>query len=418
MAQRDVAGLAGRDRERDPDQPDLQRVQPRRLGVQPDHPGLSRAGDPAAQGIERRHRFIGAEGHVLRRGGGFRRGGDGADGPGRARGLPEAQPREQAAEAVLAQEFLERRGLGRAGGHLLDRGGHRRVGVELHQPLADPRLLGVLFQRLAPLRLLDLRRAGQQRFQVAIFGDELGGGLDADPGDAGDVVGGIPGQRLDLHHLVGRDAEFLQHFRLADRLLLDRVEHLHARPDQLHQVLVGGDDGDRPALGHEGAGIGRDHVVGLVARLFHLADAERFRCVADQGELRDEFGGRFRAVRLVGGVDVVAEGHPRAVEDHRDMAGGMLRQEGREQAGEAVDGVHMHPIRPGHRRQGVEGAEDVARPVDQDQAPFARRDRGDAVRAVRLAHAINGRRAEGALNGCLRRRRPRPAHRCASNRGR
>ena len=47
--------------------------------------------------------------------------------------------------------------------------------------------------------------------------------------------------------LSGRDAELLHHLGRADRLLLDRVQHLHAGPDQLHQVLVGGDDGDLAA---------------------------------------------------------------------------------------------------------------------------------------------------------------------------
>ena len=36
--------------------------------------------------------------------------------------------------------------------------------------------------------------------------------------------------------------------------------------------------------------------------------------------------------------------------------------------GEAEHGVHRRAVRPGHRRQGEEGAEDVARPVDQDEA--------------------------------------------------
>jgi len=54
----------------------------------------------------------------------------------------------------------------------------------------NPRLLGVLNQRLAPLRLLDLAGAQQQCLQVAIFDDQLRRGLDADAGNARHVVGG------------------------------------------------------------------------------------------------------------------------------------------------------------------------------------------------------------------------------------
>src|ERR1700730_17849572 len=64
--------------------------------------------------------------------------------------------------------------------------------VEQHQLPRDPRLLGILDQRLAPLRLLYLARAKQQRFEITIFDDQLRRGLDADAGHAGHVVGGIP----------------------------------------------------------------------------------------------------------------------------------------------------------------------------------------------------------------------------------
>ena len=74
-----------------------------------------------------------------------------------------------------------------------------------------------------------------------------GGALRADAGHARHVVGRVADQRLHLDHLLGRDAELLHHLGRADRLLLDRVQHLHAGPDQLHQVLVGGDDGDLAA---------------------------------------------------------------------------------------------------------------------------------------------------------------------------
>ena len=97
--------------------------------------------------------------------------------------------------------------------------------VEQHQLPRDPRLLGILDQRLAPLRLLDLAGAEQQLFQVAIFDDQLRRGLDADAGHAGHVVGGIAGQRLHLDHLLRRHAEFLDHLGDADAAILHGVVH-------------------------------------------------------------------------------------------------------------------------------------------------------------------------------------------------
>ena len=100
--------------------------------------------------------------------------------------------------------------------------------VEQHQLPRDPRLLGVLDQRLAPLRLLDLAGARQQRFQIAIFDDQLRRGLDADAGHARHVVGGIAGQRLHLDHLLRRHAEFLDHLGNADAAVLHGVVHRDA----------------------------------------------------------------------------------------------------------------------------------------------------------------------------------------------
>ena len=84
---------------------------------------------------------------------------------------------------------------------------------------------------------------GEQRFQIAIFDDQLRGGLDADAGHARHVVGGIAGQRLHLDHLFRRHAELLDHFGNADAAVLHGVVHGDAVGHELHQVLVGGDDG-------------------------------------------------------------------------------------------------------------------------------------------------------------------------------
>ena len=92
---------------------------------------------------------------------------------------------------------------------------------------------------------------------IAVGVDQLGRGLDADAGDARHVVDGVAAERLHVDHLVGRDAEFVEHLVGADpaqRRLAgarDGVEHADRAIglDQLHQVLVGRDDGDLAARG-------------------------------------------------------------------------------------------------------------------------------------------------------------------------
>ena len=58
---------------------------------------------------------------------------------------------------------------------------------------------------------------------------------------------------------------------------------------------------------------------------------------------------------------VVAPG----VEDDREVGADMVLQQAGQHVGEAEDGVDRGAVGPGHRRQGVEGAEDEARAVDQ-----------------------------------------------------
>ena len=246
----------------------------------------------------------------------------------------------------------------------------RHVRIEDHQRPRQPRLVGESNQTLAPLRLGDLGGAGEQRVEIAIFVDEQRRGLHPDAGHAGHVVGGVADQRLNLDDLRGRHAETLHHLFLADHLVLHGVVHAHARAHELHQVLVGGDDG------HVGAGflrlarVGGDEVVGLVALLLEAGDVEGSHRVADQRELRGEVLRHVRAMRLVIGIELVAKRVLGKVEDHREMGRrgelASLAQQLPQHAAEAVHGADRQPVRgAGERRQRVIGAEDVARAVDQ-----------------------------------------------------
>ena len=139
---------------------------------------------------------------------------------------------------------------------------------------------------------------------------------------------------------------------------------------ELHQVLVGGDDRDVAAGVDDLARVRRDEVVGLVALLLDAGDVEGLHRVADERELGDELVGRRRTVRLVVLVDLVAEVLAASVEDHRHVGRRLRRlrlaQELPQHGAEAVHGADGQAV--GRARQGrerVEGAEDVARAVDE-----------------------------------------------------
>ncbi len=252
---------------------------------------------------------------------------------------------------------------------LVERHVEIHAAVELDELARDARELGVLDQVLPALGLLDLLGVRQEVLQVAIFEDELRRRLHADAGHARHVVDRIARQRLHVAHEARLDAELLDHLRHADALVLHLVVHLDAVADELHQVLVGGHDRHRRARLARLAGIGRDQVVGLEALLLDAVHGEGAGRVADDLELRPQILRRLRPVRLVVGVDLVAERDGRVVEDHREMGRRLavgLAQQLPQHVAEAVHGPDRQAVRLARqRRQGVVGAEDVGGAVDE-----------------------------------------------------
>ena len=113
---------------------------------------------------------------------------------------------------------------------------------------------------------------------------------------------------MHIHHPVGGDAEFFEHLIRADAFVLHRVEHFHAVTDQLHQVFVGRNDRHRAPRITRTAGQGGDDVIRLEPLRLDTGDVEGAGGIAGQRELRAQIFGQFRAIGLVGGVNVIAEG--------------------------------------------------------------------------------------------------------------
>ena len=243
--------------------------------------------------------------------------------------------------------------------------------VEQDQPARQPRLLGILDQRLASLGLLDLAGPGQEGFEVAILGDELGRRLHPDAGHARHIVDRIADQGLHVDDLLGRHAELLDDLVGSDALFLHAVVHGHPMADELHQVLVGGDDGGGGAGLAGEARIGGDDVVGLVAVLLDTGDVEGLHGVADQLELRPQLLGRRGPVGLVGVVERVAEGGGGMVQHDSQMrrllARDAVANQPPEHVAEAGHGADRQPVRLARqRRQRVVRPEDVGRAIDKE----------------------------------------------------
>ena len=93
----------------------------------------------------------------------------------------------------------------------------------------------------------------------------------------------------------------------AEPLTLHRVEHVEARLDELHQILVGRHNGDEPTIGQCGLGVGRNNVIRFQSEFFDAGQRESARGIADHRKLRNEIFRRGRTVRLILIVNLVAE---------------------------------------------------------------------------------------------------------------
>ena len=208
-------------------------------------------------------------------------------------------------------------------------------------------MLGKIDEALASLRLCDFGRPREQGIQIAVGVNELGRGFHADAGNPGDVVRGIAGQGLHVHHVLRAHAEFFFDFGRADPSVFEGIEHAHPIGHQLHQVLVRGHDHDVEPFSPGVSRIGGDQVIRFEAGPFDTCHIEGPRGVAHQRKLGDQFIGRVRAVGFIIGKHLVSKRLPRRIENHGHVRGLKVVQQFEQHVGKPEDGVHGRPVRSG-----------------------------------------------------------------------
>ncbi len=128
------------------------------------------------------------------------------------------------------------------------------------------------------------------------------------PGAPGMLSMAVAAQRHHVDDFARRHAEnFLDFGGVADQVVLGRIEHADAIADQLHHVLVAGDDKDRVAGVDRLARQSADHVVGLEAGRFEHGNAISLERAPDVGNLLRQIVGHGRAIGLVAVIGRVDE---------------------------------------------------------------------------------------------------------------
>jgi len=218
---------------------------------------------------------------------------------------------------------------------------HRRVNVNGDEFPGQKSAFAPFQKSFARSLGLDLFGVLECGLEGAELLDERDGGLLAHSLNPGDVVGGVAHQAEDVADLLGRDAEALDDGLAVNDLVVAAadVEEFDVVADELHEVLVAGDDVALPAFGLGLPGDRAYQVVGLVARALDGRDAEALGHLVNQRQLLGHLVGHLLARGLVVGELLVAKRRLRAVEDHRDALRRLLLQQAQEARRVAVNGA-------------------------------------------------------------------------------
>jgi hypothetical protein len=281
------------------------------------------------------------------------------------------EPLQHRPQLELAHELAQRPAVGLAFHRRPQVDSRVEVVLERRQRLRHARVVGVLDQVLFAFGAGDLVDAFQHLLQRSEFLQQLRGRFLADPGDAGDVVGGVAAQPHQVGHLLRRHPVALDH-RLAvvDLGLGDAARgahHPHSLGNQLVGIAVAGHDHHLDPLLARLAHQRGDHVVGLEAVDLDVGVAEGL----DQRHqvrplLFEQIGAGF-ALGLVEVVGDLAPGHARVPGDD-DALRVVLVDDFDQHRGEAVDRVGRAAVGgPDRLRQGEEGAVGERVAVDQEE---------------------------------------------------
>ena len=209
-------------------------------------------------------------------------------------------------------------------------------------------------------------------FDGPVGSDDLGGRLFPHAGDPGNIIRGVPHQRLEVDDLGGRYLVLLQHvlrkeiLHLAPALLCPGHPHAYAVRGELQQVPVSGNDAHLHTRLRRLQRDRADQVIRLIALQHHQRNIHCAEDLLDKRNLFLKLLGHCFSGPFIFGVDLVAESGRFHVKGDRQVLGLFFIQDPEQDIQEAVDSIGMDPAFPGQERNAVKGPVQYAVSVDQN----------------------------------------------------
>ena len=195
----------------------------------------------------------------------------------------------------------------------------------------------------------------------------LGGCLRPHLWHTGDVVHAVAHQRQVIDDALRGNAVLGNHAIAVQGGFRHRIHQRDVIRDKLRHVLVASGNHHRALCARCFGGQGADDVVRFHAFHPHQRHSHRFHHVEDGLDLHAQTIGHRWAIGFVFGVEIVAEGAPAGVEDHRHRAALEVVGELSQHADDAANRAGGEAVQRAQIRQRVKGAKQVGRTIDQQQ---------------------------------------------------
>ena len=243
--------------------------------------------------------------------------------------------------------------------------GDRHIALERYQLQGNTGIFDIVEQRLAAFFLFDFSRMSQHAFKRTKVIHQLSGRFRPNTGNTRNIINAVAGKRLNIHHLIRINTKFFLYVFRREKFIFHRIIKLNPGADQLHQILIAGDNDHFQPGFQRLSSIGGDQIVRLITLHFQIIEVQSLDRLADNGKLRDQILRRFLAGTFIIRKNVIAEILPSGIKQNQTIVTADLGGEAQKHIGKAVNGVNRGTVGRCQRRQAVKSSENISGTVNQ-----------------------------------------------------